>query len=50
MYDICEEAGGIVECPKNATRNEIELSDFIVTHSGGDESVIEFIEWILELI
>ncbi|MDT2370753.1 HAD hydrolase family protein [Enterococcus faecium] len=45
-----KEAGGIVGCPKNATRKVIELSDFIATHNGGDGAVREFIEWILELI
>ena len=42
-----KKCGGIIGCPKDATTEVIEISDFVSTHKGGEGAVREFIEWIV---
>ena len=39
--------GGIVGCPADASKDVIEIADFVSKRNGGDGAVREFIEWIL---
>lgn len=40
-------AGGIVGCPKDASKKISEVADYIADHEGGDGAVRDFIEWII---
>lgn len=40
-------AGGFVGCPSDAVKKVKELADFITPHKGGEGSVRDFIEWII---
>lgn len=43
-----KEAGGIVGCPKDATKKVLEFADYVAEHNGGDGAVMDFIEWLIE--
>mgnify|MGYP003305250283 CR=1 FL=1 len=45
---IIKEAGGVIGCPADATKEVIEIADFVSLKDGGDGAVREYIEWILE--
>lgn len=45
---LVKEAGGVVGCPRDATKRVLEVADFVATHNGGNGAVREFIEWIVE--
>ena len=40
--------GGLIGCPANASREVIEIADFVCARNGGDGAVRDFIEWIIE--
>ena len=44
---LVREAGGIVGCPADASREIIEIADFASEHNGGEGAVRDFIEWIM---
>lgn len=41
-----KEAGGLIGCPRDATKKIIDISDYIADHDGGNGAVRDFIEWI----
>lgn len=43
-----KEAGGIVGCPADAVEKVKEIADYISLHNGGDGSVRELIEFIID--
>ncbi|WP_373132282.1 KdsC family phosphatase [Clostridium sp. M62/1] len=46
MIEI-KKAGGIIACPKDATRKVREMAEYIASHDGGNGAVRDFIEWLL---
>lgn len=42
------EGKGLVGCPADASKEIIEMADFISSKSGGNGAVREFIEWIIK--
>lgn len=43
-----KKAGGLVGCPRNASKKILELAEFIAEHDGGDGAVRDFIEWVVD--
>ncbi len=43
-----KKAGGLVGCPRNASKKILKLADFIAEHDGGDGAVRDFIDWVLK--
>jgi len=43
-----KKAGGLVGCPRNASKKILELADFVAEHNGGEGAVRDFIEWLIE--
>lgn len=41
-----KEAGGVIGCPADASKEVIEIVDFIADHRGGNGAVRDFIDWI----
>ena len=49
-YDVMikiKKLGGIIGAPQNATKEIIEICDFISNYNGGEGAVRDFIDWIL---
>lgn len=42
------DVGGIVGCPKNASKEIVNIASFVAIHNGGDGAVRDFVEWLLE--
>ena len=41
-------AGGIVGCPKDSTRQVLEIADYVAEHNGGEGAVRDFIDWLIK--
>lgn len=46
--NLVKEVGGIIGCPKDASKKVLEISDFISEHKGGEGAVRDFIEWLVD--
>lgn len=46
--EAVKEAGGVIGCPADAVEEVRHIADFVAVHNGGDGSVRDFIEWIVE--
>lgn len=40
-------AGGVIACPADASKQIIDLSDYVSEYRGGEGAVRDFIEWII---
>lgn len=49
MHEV-KKNDGIIGCPCNATKEVIDISDFVSRYRGGDGAVREFIEWIVKSV
>ncbi|MDE7298913.1 MAG: 3-deoxy-D-manno-octulosonate 8-phosphate phosphatase [Lachnospiraceae bacterium] len=47
--DVIKSAGGIVGCPFNAVKEVKEAADYISSQNGGEGSVREFIDWLVQM-
>ena len=41
-------AGGVVGCPKDSTRQVLEIADYVAEHNGGEGAVRDFIDWLIK--
>ncbi len=47
---VIKERGGIIGAPANACREVKEIADYVTFSAGGDGSVREFVEWLINSI
>jgi 3-deoxy-D-manno-octulosonate 8-phosphate phosphatase (KDO 8-P phosphatase) len=43
-----QEAGGLVGCPADASKEILDIADFVSVKNGGNGAVREFIEWLVK--
>lgn len=45
--EVIKRAGGVIACPADASKQIIDLSDYVSEYRGGEGAVRDFIEWII---
>ena len=48
--NLVKENGGLVGCPKDAAKKVLDIADYVAPYNGGDGSVRDFIEWLVEIL
>lgn len=45
--EMVKNSGGLTACPNDASKEVVEISDYVCEKNGGEGAVREFVEWII---